>query len=82
MITLSDIIDYYMRNIVLAIQIVVSIVLSALILIQSKGSGLGRTFGGGMGTSFSRRGLEKLLYKLTFVFAGLFILISIVSLSI
>lgn len=69
-----------MKNLILSAQIVVSVVLVILILIQSKGSGLGRSFGGG--SSFSRRGFEKLLYKLTFVTAGLFILISLVSLVI
>jgi preprotein translocase subunit SecG len=69
-----------MKNIILSIQIVVSIILVILILIQSKGSGLGRSFGGG--SSFSRRGFEKLLYKLTFAFAGLFVIISLISLII
>ncbi len=69
-----------MKNIILVIQIIISIFLVVLILIQSKGSGLGRSFGGG--TSFSRRGIEKLLYKLTFITAGLFVLISIISLAI
>jgi len=71
-----------MKNLLLFSQIAVSLVLIVLILIQSKGSGLGRGFGSSGGsTSFTRRGLEKLLYKLTFVSAGLFILISIISLS-
>ncbi len=68
-----------MKNVILSIQIIISIVLVILILIQSKGSGLGRSFGAG--SSFSRRGFEKLLYKLTFVTAGLFILISLISLA-
>lgn len=68
-----------MRNILLIIQILVSILLIFLITIQAKGSGLGRTFGSSA-VSFSRRGLEKLLYKLTFISVGLFILISILSL--
>ncbi|PIP57952.1 preprotein translocase subunit SecG [Candidatus Woesebacteria bacterium CG22_combo_CG10-13_8_21_14_all_39_10] len=69
-----------MKNIVLAVQMITSIALVILILIQSRGSGLGRSFGSG--SSFSRRGFEKLLYKLTFVTAGLFILISLISLVI
>ncbi len=69
-----------MKNVILSVQILTSIVLVILILIQSKGSGLGRSFGAG--SSFSRRGFEKLLYKLTFVTAGLFILISVISLAI
>lgn len=67
-----------MKTLILSVQIVISIVFVILILIQSKGSGLGRSFGGG--SSFSRRGFEKLLYKLTFVCAGLFILVSLISL--
>lgn len=70
-----------MKNILLVVQIIVACGLAGLILVQSRGSGLGRSFGGGS-TSFSRRGLEKLLYKLTFVFAGLFIIISVISLAI
>ncbi len=69
-----------MKNVILVIQIVISIALVILILIQTKSSGLGRGFGAG--SSFSRRGLEKLLYKLTFVFAGLFVIVSLISLVI
>ena len=64
------------------IQIVVSIALILVIMIQARGTGLGRTFGGGGGTSFSRRGLEKLIFKLTFVLVGLFLVISILQLVI
>lgn len=72
-----------MKNALLIAQITVACSLAILILIQSRGRGLGRAFGGGGGgTSFSRRGLERLLYKLTFVFAGLFIVISVISLAI
>lgn len=60
-----------MKNVLLISQIVTACVFATLILIQSRG-----------GTNFSRRGLEKLLYKLTFVFAGLFILFSVISLAI
>ncbi len=69
-----------MRNIILSVQIITSVILIILILIQSKGSGLGKSFGGG--SSFSRRGVEKLLYKSTFAVAGLFIIISLISLAI
>lgn len=69
-----------MKNTLTIIQIAVSVGLIFLIMIQSRGTGLGRTFGGGGGTSFSRRGLEKLLFKLTFVFVGLFLIISVLQL--
>lgn len=60
------------------LQIIISVVLVGLVLVQPKGTGLGRS----QATSFTRRGLEKLLFKLTFVFAGLFLLVSILQLVI
>lgn len=69
-----------MKQILTIVQIIVSLGVIGLILIQAKGTGLGRTFGSGGGTSFSRRGLEKLIFKLTFVFVGIFIVISILQL--
>lgn len=71
-----------MTQVLTIIQIVVSIILIFLILIQAKGTGLGRSFGSGGGTSFSRRGLEKLIFKLTFIIVGLFLIISILQLVI
>jgi len=71
-----------MNQILIIVQIVISICLIGLILVQAKGTGLGRTFGSGGGTSFSRRGLEKLIFKFTFVLAGLFLAISILQLVI
>lgn len=69
-----------MKQALTIIQIVSSLVVITLILLQAKGTGLGRTFGSGGGTSFSRRGLEKLIFKLTFVSVGIFIVISILQL--
>jgi len=69
-----------MKQVLTIIQIIVSLGVIGLILIQAKGTGLGRTFGSGGGTSFSRRGLEKLIFKLTFVFVAIFILVSILQL--
>ena len=69
-----------MNQVLIILQIVISLVLIGLILMQARGTGLGRTFGGGGGTSFTRRGLEKLLFKATFVFVVLFLVISVLSL--
>jgi len=71
-----------MKQILTIIQIVISVSLISVILIQARGTGLGRTFGGGGGTSFSRRGLEKLIFRLTFVLVGLFLIISVLQLVI
>lgn len=64
-----------MRNIILVVQIIVSLLLVGAILIQAKGTGFGRS--AFSSSSFTRRGLEKLIFKATFVLAGLFILLAI-----
>ena len=67
-----------MDTVFVIIQIISALALAVLILIQNKGTGLGRTFGGGGGiTSFKRRGLEKIIFRSTFVVAGIFLSISI-----
>jgi preprotein translocase subunit SecG len=69
-----------MKNILLISQIVLALVLTILILIQSRGTGIGRTFGGGSVTSFTRRGMEKAVFRFTFIVAGLFTIISLLEL--
>lgn len=65
------------KNILLAVQIVSAAVLTLQILVQTKGSGLSKAWGATSGTSFARRGLEKVIFKSTFVVAAVFILASI-----
>jgi protein translocase SecG subunit len=60
-------------------QSILAIALIILVLIQPKGSGLGSTFGGGS-TSFTKRGVEKAVFRLTFVITALFISVSVLSL--
>ena len=71
-----------MKNIVIAIQIIVSISLILSILAQSKGTGLGAAWGGSSETFDSRRGTDKLLFNITIVLAILFILTSAANLLI
>jgi len=59
-------------------QIVIAVLLMGLILIQSKGVGLGSTFGGGE-VYFARRGAEKILFVFTIVISILFITSSVVN---
>ncbi|MFO0718443.1 MAG: preprotein translocase subunit SecG [Candidatus Paceibacterota bacterium] len=64
------------------IQIALSIVLIALVLLQRSEAGLGGAFGGGDGFSsgfHTRRGLEKTLFIGTIVVAGLFVVASFLS---
>jgi protein translocase SecG subunit len=70
-----------MRQLLTLAQIVSSIALVGLILIQARGTGFGRSSGFGGGTSFSRRGLEKLIFRSTFVIALIFIVVSILTVA-
>jgi preprotein translocase subunit SecG len=59
-------------------QILVAILLSVIILLQAKGSGIGSALGGGTSGSFrTRRGVEKTLFQLTIVIAVLFLVVSV-----
>lgn len=71
-----------MKNIIVIIQILLSIFLILVILLQSRGSGLSSSFGGGGEFYRSRRGLEKILLKFTVIVAILFFASSIVNLLI
>jgi preprotein translocase subunit SecG len=59
--------------------IVISIVLIGLVLLQTRGGGLGSIFGGDSGIYRTRRGMEKTLFNMTIVFAALFLVISLVT---
>lgn len=61
------------------IQIVISITLIVIILIQVKGEGLGSMFGGGSGVARTRRGLERTLFNATIILSAIFLLISFLS---
>ena len=63
-------------------QLVISLVLIVVVLMQTRGGDIGAAFGagGGGGSSFrTRRGLEKTLFQLTIVLAVVFVAMSAVS---
>ena len=67
-------------NPVLAIgQIIVAIALTFAILLQSRGTGLGGTFGGDSAVYRSRRGIERRLWQVTIVLIVLFSLFSLAA---
>ena len=66
-----------MVNVFVVIQILISVALTVFILIQAKGVGLGRSFGGGGEFYKSRRGVEKVVFNLTVVFTALFLISSV-----
>lgn len=61
------------------IQIIISVTLIAIILIQVKGETGGGMFGGGAGVARTRRGLERTLFNATIVLAVIFLLVSFLS---
>ena len=65
-----------MKSILLVVQIIISISLITLILVQAKGSGLGTAFGGDATFYRSRRGVEKLFVYLTVILVVLFFVVS------
>lgn len=67
-----------MRDALIVAQIIISFFLIGAISIQTKGGGLSKSFG--TQGSFTRRGLEKLVFRSTFALAFLFIAISILQL--
>lgn len=64
-----------MKAIFSIFQLIVSISLIVLILLQAKGVGLGKTWGGSGEFYKSRRGVEKIIFSTT-VFLGVIFLIS------
>ena len=66
-----------MQQTLVIIQVIVSVSLIAVILIQAKGVGLGRAWGGGGEFYKSRRGVEKVIFRLTVVLVTLFLASSI-----
>jgi preprotein translocase subunit SecG len=61
------------------VQIIVSITLIVIILIQVKGEGMGGVFGGDSGVARTRRGLERTLFNATIALATIFLLVSFLS---
>ena len=70
-----------MINIVIQIfQVLTAIGIIILILLQPKGTGLGRAWGGGGAFYKSKRGVEKIVFKLTIILVFLFLISSILNL--
>ncbi len=61
------------------IQIILSITLIGILLIQMKGEGLGGIFGGDSSVYHQRRGLEATLFNVTVVLSTIFLLFSLFS---
>ena len=69
-----------MQTVLNVVQIVLSIALILVILLQVKGGGLGGIFGQADSVYRTKRGLERRLFQLTIGLVVLFVIMSIVSL--
>ena len=63
-------------------QIVLSIALVAVILLQVRGGGLGGIFGQPDTVYRTKRGVERILFQLTIALVILFIIVSLITLKI
>ena len=58
-------------------QIVLSLVMIVVLLLQVKGAGLGGIFGQQTGVYRTKRGMEKTLFRFTLILVIIFVLVSI-----
>lgn len=68
-----------MKTYLFIIQIILSIAVMALVLLQAKGSGLSGVFGGDGGVYKTRRGIERTLFNVTIGVSIAFFTVSVIS---
>ncbi|MCC7164147.1 MAG: preprotein translocase subunit SecG [Anaerolineae bacterium] len=68
-----------MVTVINIVQIIVSVTLIVILLIQIKGEGLSGAFGSDSPVAHQRRGLEATLYNITIALATIFMLLSLAS---
>lgn len=68
-----------MKSVITISQVIVSIGLIIVILLQSRGSGLSGIFGGSGAVFRTKRGIEKTLFTLTIILAILFLGLSLAN---
>lgn len=71
-----------MKTFFLILNIILSLTIVFLILLQGRGAGLGSAWGGGGEFYQTRRGIERFTFVLTIVFILLFFIISLLNLLI
>lgn len=69
-----------MKNVLLILNIVLSVFIVIFILIQGRGAGLGSAWGGGGEMFQTRRGMEKIILWLTSIFIVIFLIVSLINL--
>jgi preprotein translocase subunit SecG len=70
-----------MNNYLYVVQIIVSVTLIGVLLLQARGSGFSATFSSDSSIYRTRRGVEKTLFNVTIALAILFVVVSILSVA-
>lgn len=70
-----------MNDYLYIVQIIVSLVLIGVLLLQARGSGFSATFSSDSSIYRTRRGVEKTLFNVTIALAVLFVVVSILSVA-
>ena len=70
-----------MKEILIYLQIIVSVFLVVSILLQQRGTALGSAFGGEGGFYGTRRGIQKKIFWATVVSGTLFIVLAVLNLK-
>ena len=68
-----------MITVINIVQIILSLTLIVILLLQMKGEGLSGAFGSDSPVAHQRRGLEATLYNITVALAAIFMVLSIAS---
>lgn len=68
-----------MKTVFSVLQIILSVAMIVVVLLQQKGSGLGSAFGGASSVYTTRRGVDKLLFNATIAIAALFLIVSLAA---
>jgi len=63
------------------VQIILSVAIIALVLLQVKGAGLGSIFGGDGGVYRTRRGVEKTIFNATIGLVIFFFILALVAVT-
>jgi preprotein translocase subunit SecG len=67
------------QNAFLIVQVIISVLLIAAVLLQNRGAGLGQSFGGSSATYHTKRGFEKRLHQATIILAVAFLTIPLLQ---
>ena len=71
-----------MRTTLIIAQMILSVALTAALLLQTKGGGLGGIFGQADTVYRTRRGVEKTLFQITIALVVMFVAISLIMLRV